>query len=129
MVYMQFWVLCCATLAAAVVAAGVTYRLNSVELGLKPWGSEAVTIACIGALQALLLFLVWKLLGWTHWMQYLVAGAIAAIGYKASHVEDMEGVEPLIIALFQVMAFWPALKIAAFLGARLSRKLLPYLPG
>ena len=127
MMFMRFWILCCATLIVALGLVWLVYRMKSVELGLKGWGSELGTILCVSAAQALLLFLVWKVLGWTHWMQYLVAGAIAAIGYKASHVEEMESVEPLIIALCQAILFLPALKFVEPFWGKILGRILPHL--
>jgi len=125
--FLQFWLLCSGTLLAAVVITWLGYLLKSAALGLGQWRREAAVLLIVGALQALLLFAVWRLLGWTHWLQYLVAAAFGVIGYKASHLGEMDDYAPFIIATAQLAVLWLALGPLAPVFGHLARR-FPALP-
>lgn len=120
--FVQYWVVCVAALTAAAAGVWLGYRLKSSDAGLGPWYREIVVIVFVAAAQAALLFAVHRLLGWTHWLQYLVAAAFAVIGFKISHLNDMDEYSPFVVAAAQLAAFWVALAPLGFLFGNLSRR-------
>lgn len=120
--FLDFWMLCSATLVAAVVLSWIGYRLRSEDLGLKGIGSEVVTALVVAAAQAGLLLMVWRVLGWTHWSQYLVAGAVCVIAYKATHAQEMEMCGPFAVALVQLALFLPATRYLAPVIGKVVRR-------
>ena len=125
--FVRFWLLCSSALLAAVGVVWLGYRLNGGDLGLGRWYREAATALAVGAAQALLLFLVWRLLGWTHWLQYLVAAAVGVIGCKLTHLNEMDEYAPFLIALAQLGAFWVALGPLARVFGDMTRR-FPLVP-
>ena len=111
--FLDFWILCVVTLIGSVVLSWIGYRLKGEDLGLQGITSEIATALFVGAIQALLLLGVWKVVGWTHWLQFLVATAIAIMGYKLAHAGQMEGYAPFIIGIVQFILFHPANRLLA----------------
>ncbi len=115
--------LCAGTLAASLVVCGLAYRLHSVELGLRKLSNEFGVLLCVAATEAFVLYLVVEVVGWTHWLQYVVAVLVGGLGYKIAHVTEMDEYQPFAIAIVQFVAFWPALKFLQPLLGNLARRL------
>ena len=111
-----FWGLCALTLVVALGLAWVGFRVVGLDLGLKGFGAEVGTLLVVSGLQGLLLFTVYGLVHWTHWLQHLVAGLVAVLAYKATHVTEMDEYQHVVIAAAQLGLLWVAVKLAPYSG-------------
>ena len=109
--FAAYWLVCGLALGLALVTAWLGYRLKSSDLGLKRRTSELGILLTVSAIQAGVLFMIWGLIGWTHWLQYVVTIIITGIGYKAAHVEEMDEYQYFIVAGLQLVAYMPVLSM------------------
>lgn len=117
MVFLLFSVVCCLTLSVALLLGWLGYRISSRDLALKGVAREIGVLLCMGLLEATVLFVVYRLVGWTHWMHYLVAVTVGGIGYGLTHAGEMDEYQPYAIAVLQLGLFWPAYKLLALMPA------------
>ena len=120
--FLKLWILCTITLAGALAITWVGYRLKSLDSGLNGAAREVAILLCVGVLEAICLFLVWRIVGWTHWLQYMVAAVIGGLGYKVTHVSEMDEYQPFVIGITQLILFWPTLIVLGPYLGRLARR-------
>ena len=109
LVYLGFFCVCGASTALSLAILAAAYRLKSAAVGLKTFGSEfGVLLAAAGA-QALLLFVVWRVMRWNHFTIYIIASGLGALIYKMTHLEEMDEYQWFFVGVAQFVFVWPAL--------------------